>query len=162
MEMRLLEMDVLHLLSALDDLDRLLARHAPFGAESLCSFRVPGPCMATPWRVAQRIEVELQADADIDVLAEPSADLVDEIELVHRVDVDAEPVVDRHLKLFGLLVRAVEDERLRVGAGEQRQIHLVDAEAVAARALLVHDVADGEAVVRLVGEQDLDVGIAGL
>ena len=46
-----------------------------------------------------------------------------------------------------------------IGAGEQRQVHLVDAEAVAARALLVHDVADGEAVVRLVGEQDLDLRI---
>ena len=135
------------------------SRVMPHLVESLCSFSVPGPCMATPRLGAQRLQIELQADADIGLLAELAAHRVDAVELVHRVDVDAEAVLDGHLQLFVLLVGAVEDERLRIGAGEQRQVHLVDAEAVAAGALLVHDVADGEAVVRLVGEEDLHLGI---
>ena len=69
------------------------SRDMPHLVESLCCFSVPGPCMATPMAVAQRIEVELQADADVDVLAQARGDLLDAIELVHRINVDAQPVV---------------------------------------------------------------------
>ena len=52
--------------------------------------------------------------------------------------------------------------RTRVSAGEERQIKLVDAEAVTADAFLVDHVAHGKAVVGLVGEQHVDGRIAGL
>ena len=135
------------------------SRVMPHFVLSLCSLSVPGPCMATPFSLRQRLEVELQADADIGRPAHVAADSVDAVELVLGIDIDAEPVLDRHLELFGLLVRAVQHQRLGIGAGEQREIHLVDAEAIAAGAFLVHDVADRQAVARLVGEQDLDVRV---
>ena len=160
MEVRLLQLEVLARLGALDDRHGLLARHAPLGAVALLLERARAVHGHAPV-FGQRLEVELEADADIGVLAEALADGLDAVELVHGVDVDAEPVLHRHLELFGLLVRAVQHQCLGVGAGQQREIHLVDAEAVTARALLVHDVADGEPVARLVGEQDLDVGILG-
>ena len=70
-------------------------------------------------RHGTKVEIELQADPDIGLLAEASADGIDLVELVHRIDIDAEPVQDRHLELFGLLVRPVQDQHLRVRAGKQ-------------------------------------------
>ena len=158
-EMRLLELDVRHRLRALDDLHRLLAGHAPLGAIALLLQRarpVHGDARAARAAARDRASggcrYRRPMPSSRHIASMRSSSSMASM-LMQR------PFCDRHLQLFVLLVGAVEDERLRVGAGEQRQVHLVDAEAVAAGALLVHDVADGEAVVRLVGEQDLDIRI---
>ena len=135
------------------------ARLMPHLVLSLCCFIVPGPCMATPVRSGSGSRSSLRRMPISASLRQALADRVDPLELVHRVDIDAEPfwiaISSSSVCLFEPLSTSV----FGLVPAKQRQVHLVDAEAVAAGALLVHDVADGQAVVGLVGEQDLDFGI---
>ena len=157
-EVDLHQVHVRHDLRALHNLDRLFAGHAPFGGVALLLHRsrsMHGDALA----FGEGVEIEREADPDVHVLTEPFSDRVDPVELVHRIDVDAQPVGNRHLQLFVFFVRAVQDERLRVRSGQESEIHLGVPKAVPPRPFLIHDVADGQPVVGLVREQDLRIGI---
>ena len=96
-----------------------------------------------PEAVFQRLELQLDADADLGLLAQACGRRVHPVQLVEGVQVDADAVPDRHLEFLVALVAAVEDQGPGVGAGEESQIELVDAEAVTADAFLVDHVAHG-------------------
>src|SRR4029450_5614735 len=68
-EVRLLQLEVLRRLGALDDRHGLLARHTPLGAVALLLERARAVHGHAPV-FGQRLEVELQANADIGVLAQ--------------------------------------------------------------------------------------------
>ncbi len=112
--MRLPQADVRHLLGVLDDLYGLLARHAPLRGVAL-DLESAGPVHGHALLFSERLEVELQPNADIGVLSEAAASCVDRIELVHGVDVDAEAILHGHLDLLLLFVGAVEHQGLGIG-----------------------------------------------
>ena len=58
-----------------------------------------------------------------------------------------------------MLVRTIEDQSLGVCTGEQRHIHFLGTKTIASRTLLVHNMSNGEPVVRLIGKQDFNLGI---
>ncbi len=100
--------------------------------------------------------MQLQPGAGIDArpLAQAGGDLLDQLELLHGVEIDGHAGLDGERELGLLLVAAVQHHAVRVAADLQGEVQLAEAEAVAAGAFLVEDAADGGVVVRLVGEED--------
>ena len=62
-----------------------------------------------------------------------AGDRLHHLELFEVVEADGRPDLDRKCQLRLLLVASVEDQQVRVGAAQNRQVHSVVAKAVTGR-----------------------------